>query len=161
DGSAVVEGVLPLPRPVHELVADDELAELEVGAERTRCARAEDAPHAELSHRPHVRAVRDPVGRKLVARAVAGKEGDSRTADNAHDWLCRRLAVGRLDLDLLDVLEERVESRTPEDANLSPRHRASEASPSAQRNREPPRPAPPSRRPATPGQPRGIQARVP
>jgi hypothetical protein len=47
---AVVERVRPTPRPVDELIADDELAELEVGAQR-----APDAQGATIRRAPSSR----------------------------------------------------------------------------------------------------------
>ena len=64
--AAVVERVRATARPVDELVADDELPARQIGPQRARRARADDAPHPELPHRPHVRPVRHAVRRQLV-----------------------------------------------------------------------------------------------
>src|SRR5213076_3401205 len=96
---------------VDELVADHELAELELTSERTRGAGADQALHPELFHRPDVGAVGDLRGRQLVLTPVARKEGDALAADLPDHEGRRRLAVGRIELDLVDVLEERVEPR--------------------------------------------------
>ena len=80
---AVVERVLAPARPVDELVADDELAQLELGLERAGRVRADDPADAELLHRPDVRAVRDRVRRQLVLEPVPGQEGDATAADLA------------------------------------------------------------------------------
>ena len=54
--------------------------------------------------------------------AMTREEGDALAADLANrDWR-RRLPVRRLDLDLLDILEERVEARSPEDADAGPQN---------------------------------------
>ena len=66
----VVEGVRAARGAVDELVADDERAQLELGLQRARRARADQPPDAELAHRPDVRAVRDLRGRKLVRPPV-------------------------------------------------------------------------------------------
>ena len=116
---AVVERVRAAARAVDELVADDELAQLELGLERARGVRADDPADAELPHRPDVRPVRDRVRRQLVLAAVAREERDALAADLADRERRRRLPVRRLDLDLLDVLEERVEAGAAEDADLS------------------------------------------
>ena len=49
---------------------------------------------------------------------VAGEEGDAPTLDLTDGERCGRLPVRGLDLDLLDVVEELVEPRAPEDADL-------------------------------------------
>ena len=79
----VVERILPRPRPVDELIADDELAELEVGLQRARGVRADDAAYPELLHRPDIGPVGDPVRRELVPAAVAREKGDSGSLDFA------------------------------------------------------------------------------
>ena len=121
-GIALVERVRPARRPVDELVADDELAEPEIGLQRTRGAGPDDPPHAHLAHRPDVRAVGDLRRRQLVASAVPRQERDPAAADLADRERRRRLAERRVDLDLLDVLEERVEARASEDSDLRLRH---------------------------------------
>ena len=115
---AVVERVGPATGQIDELVAHDELAEREVRPERSRGGRAEDPPDAELAHRPDVRAVRDRVRRELVPAAVPRAERDVPACDLADDERRRRLPVRRVDLELLDPVEERVEARAAEDADL-------------------------------------------
>src|SRR5262249_45304377 len=119
---ALVEGVGAAGRAVDELVADDERAELELRAKRAGGARADQATDAELPHRPDVRAVRHLRRRQLVLPAVAREEGHALSAELADDERRRRFAVRRLDLDLLDVVEERVEARAAEDPDLRLRH---------------------------------------
>ena len=89
-------------------------------AQRARGARADDAAHAELAQRPHVGAVRDAVRRQLVVAAVARQERDAHAAHVA-DARCESDggAVRRVDGDLLDVVEERVEPRAAEDADVA------------------------------------------
>lgn len=58
------------------------------------------------------------MGRELVLRPVAGKEGDPPPADLANDQRRGGLAVGGLDLDRLGVLEEGVEAGASKDADV-------------------------------------------
>src|SRR5439155_18346428 len=102
---AFVERVLPPPRPVDELVADDELAERELGLQRARRVGADDSADAEFLHRPDIRAVVDLRRRQLVRAAVAREEGDALAANVADRDRRRWLAVRRVEGDLLDVLE--------------------------------------------------------
>src|ERR1041385_4004684 len=122
---AVVKRVRPSGRAVDELVADDELAQPQLRLQRPRRVRADDPPHAELLHRPDVRAVRDLVRRQLVLWPVARQERDPLAADLADHERPGRLPVRGVELDLLDVLEERVEAGAPEDPDLG-RHAARE-----------------------------------
>jgi hypothetical protein len=55
------------------------------------------------------------VGRELVLAAVAREEGDLPLAHRAHHQRRRRRAERRVDLDLADVVQERVEARSSED----------------------------------------------
>ena len=110
----------PLPGgPVDELVADHELAQLELRLQPAAGVRADDPPDAELAHRPDVRAVRDLRRRQLVLAAVPRQERDALAADVAEHDRRRRLPVRRVDLDLLDVVEELVEAAPAEDPDLS------------------------------------------
>ena len=113
----VVEGVRAAARTVDVLVAHDERAALELARERTRGAGADDAADARLPERPHVRAEGDTVGRQFVVAAVAREESDARPRDLAHGKRRGRLPVRSVDLDLLDVLEKRVEAGATEDAD--------------------------------------------
>ncbi len=122
----VVEGVRPPARPVDELVADDELAELELGLERARGVRPDDPPDAELLHRPDIRAVGNRVRRELVVQPVAREKSDALPADLADRERRRRLPVRRLDRHLLDV--RRGTSRSP--TRRRPRSQPSPSSPS-------------------------------
>jgi phage tail protein X len=58
------------------------------------------------------------MGRQLVVAAVARHEADRATADVADDDGRRRLAVRGVDLDLTRVVEQLVETRAAEDADL-------------------------------------------
>ena len=120
----VIEAVLPSARAVDELVGDDELAEPDVGAEGARCVRPDDPADSQFPHRPHVGAVRDAVWRQLVVHAVPWEERDALASDVADGERGRRAAVRRIDLDALHVLEERVETRAAEDADICPRGHA-------------------------------------
>ena len=132
---ALVERVLAPVRAVDELVADDELAELEVGLQRARRVRADDPPDAELLHRPDVRAVVDLRGRQLVRAAVPRQERDALAADVADRDGRRRRAVRRVDRHLLDVVEQRVEAAAAEDADLRVGHAASRRQPACSSRR--------------------------
>jgi hypothetical protein len=83
---------------------------------------ADDPAHAELLQRPHVRAVVDLRGRQLVLASVARQERDAPAAEVADRHGRGRLPVRRVDLDLLDVVEERVEAGAAEDADLGVSH---------------------------------------
>jgi hypothetical protein len=61
------------------------------------------------------------VRRQLVLPPVAREKRDSAAADLADGEWRRRPSVRSIDLDLLDVFEERVEARAPKDADLSPK----------------------------------------
>ncbi len=76
---AVVEGVGAAIRPVDELVADHELAQAQVGSERSGGIRPELPAGTHLAERPDVRAVGDLVWRQLVPAPVAGEERDPDT----------------------------------------------------------------------------------
>ena len=115
----VVEGVPAVPGAIDELVADDERAELEVGAQRARRARPDDPPDADLAEGPEVGAVGDPVRRQLVLRAVPRQECDLLAAELAEGDGRGRLPVRRVELDGLDALQERVEPAPAEDPDLS------------------------------------------
>ena len=106
---AVEERVGPPRRAVDQLVAQDEVARRDLRPQRARRARADDAAHAELAHRPHVGPVVHPVGRQLVVDAVAGQEGHAPVADRAEGHGRRRRAVRRVHRDEGDVVEEAVE----------------------------------------------------
>src|SRR6266545_532307 len=101
--------------------------------QRDRRVRADEPAGSDLAHRPDVCAVRNPVRRQLVLPPVPGEEGDLLAADLADRERRRRLAVWRLELDLLDVRQERVEPRAAEDADLSFRHSALSSPPLARR----------------------------
>jgi hypothetical protein len=64
------------------------------------------------------------VRREFVLHAVARKERDARPADGADRDRRRRRPVRRLDADLLDVFQERVEPRAAEDSGLRRGHGA-------------------------------------
>ena len=116
-GPVVVRGGPPAG-PVDELVAHDEVPAPHVRLKRAGRGRGDDALDAQLLERPEVRAVGDLVRRVLVAcDRAAGGTRRARPLDLADDERRRRLAVRRVDLDLFDVVEERVEPRAPEYAD--------------------------------------------
>jgi hypothetical protein len=118
---AVVERVPAAARAVDELVADHERPRRQGRIEAARRARADDPVHAELAHRPQVGPVGHRVRRQLVVAAVAGQEGHPLPADVADREAIRRRAVGRVHGHLLGILQERVEPRPAEDADLGRR----------------------------------------
>src|SRR5205814_6803100 len=65
-----------------------------------------------------VRAVVDRVRRDRMAPPVPGQERDPAVRHGGEEERVRRGAVRSVDLDLADVVEERVEARTTEDADL-------------------------------------------
>src|SRR5206468_2461522 len=62
------------PRPIHELVAQHEVARVDVALETACGARADHGPYAQRAERPDVGAVVDAVRRNRVASAVARHE---------------------------------------------------------------------------------------
>ena len=113
----VVERAGSSLRPIDELIADHELAGLHAGLERADRARPEDPLHPELLHRPEVGPVVDHVRGELVLHAVAGKEGHPSPLHRPDGDRPGRLAVRRVDLEVLDVVEERIEPRATEDSD--------------------------------------------
>src|SRR5262249_48715338 len=111
-------------RAVDELVAYDERPELELGLERPRGTRADDPPHADLVHRPDVRAVRDRCRRQFMAAAVPWQERDTAAAPVPHHARRGRRAVGRPELHLVEDLDEGVEARAAEHTDLCLGHKA-------------------------------------
>src|SRR5690606_8147737 len=69
---------------------------------------------------PGVGPVGNPVGRVLVVATVPGQEGHAATGDLADGDRRGRRTVGGVDLDLLDLVEQRVEARAPVDAHVGP-----------------------------------------
>ena len=106
DDGPVVERVGPTVRPVDELVAQDEVAGLDVALERTGGTRRDHRLHAEGAHRPDVGPVVDPVGRDRVTPAVTGEERDLPVGDGGEEERVGRGAVRGVDLDLPDVVEQ-------------------------------------------------------
>src|SRR5580765_6061728 len=132
---AVVEGVRTAARAVDELVADDELAEPQLRFQRPGGVRPDDAADAELLHPPDIRSIGDRVRRQLVIGPMTRQEGDALALELTEHKRPRRLAVRGLELHLLDVVEERVEARAPEDPDLCARHPA--AKPTAREGTSP------------------------
>jgi len=118
DDRAVVEGVDPAARAVHELVADHEVAGLDVELERARGARRDDGFDPERAHRPDVGPVVDPVRRDRVSPPVAGQEGHPPTGHLGEEERVGRRTVRGVHLDLAYIVEERVEAGAAEHADL-------------------------------------------
>ena len=91
----------------------------ELGTEGTRCARPDDPADAELLHRPDVRTEVDLGGRKFVSAPVSRDESDASSADRPYHRARGRLSEGGCELDFIRVLEELVEPRSSENADLS------------------------------------------
>src|ERR1019366_6154253 len=120
DDRAVEEGVGPTARPVDELVAYDKMARLDRPLERARRTRADHGLDPQRLHPPHVRPVIDPVWRQGMASTVARQECDRTTGDIGQEVTVGRRAVRGVDLHLSNVVEERIEARASEDADLRP-----------------------------------------
>src|SRR4029450_8398691 len=103
---------------IADLVAHDEVADLDARLQRSRRARPDDPLHAELLHRPQVGAVVDRVRWELVLDAVPRDERDPIGADRPDDRRRRGPSVGGFDLDGLGIVEERVEARAAEHSDL-------------------------------------------
>ncbi len=71
-GGPLVEGGVPAPGSIDELVGHYEVAGLVVVRQAAGGAGGDDALHPQLLHRPGIRTVRHEVGRMLMVSAVAG-----------------------------------------------------------------------------------------
>src|SRR5439155_12044831 len=111
------EAPLARPRPVDELVDEDEVARLDLPPHRPHGRDRDDALAAERAEAVDVRAERDLGGREPVPAAVAREERDLDAAEVADDVCVGRRAEGRLDLALLTRLEalEVVEAAAADD----------------------------------------------
>ena len=118
----VEERVGSARRAVDELIDDDELTGMDVRLQRARRARRDDRAHTELVHRPDVGPVGDAVRRELVPASVAREERDPAIADGADRDRSGRRAVRGVERDRLDVVEEGVEARAAEDADVGAGH---------------------------------------
>ncbi len=118
DRAAVVERLVPARRTVDELVRQHERAGAEVGAKPADRAGREDLAYADLAQRPEVRPVRNPVRRKTVIAAVAGQERDTAATDLGDRDRVRRRPVRRVDDVLRRPVEQRVEPRSTDDADI-------------------------------------------
>ena len=113
----VPEGVGPAPRPVDELIQHHDVPGGHLRPQRSRSARSEDRPHAGPAHHVDVRPEVDPVRRVPVVGAVAGQERHPAVGHRPHHQGTGRVAVGRVEVDLLHVVEELVETAPPEHAD--------------------------------------------
>ena len=86
---------------------------------KTRCARAEDASHAERAQRPHVGAVWKGVRRILVPGAVPRQECDAATVDVADSDVATGGSIWSLERDSSGIGgEERVEAAAPDHGDI-------------------------------------------
>src|SRR5919199_4580256 len=116
---AVVEGLLARVGAVDELVADHELAGLDVRLQAAGGGGRDQASHPQRGHGPHVRAVVDGVRRDAMVLAVARQKCDSHLADAPDRDRVTRSAVRRVYGYLFDVaVDQRIETRAAEDADI-------------------------------------------
>jgi hypothetical protein len=121
---------MPPAGAVDELVADHKVPGTDVRLKTAGGGRTEDPRHAELLHRGDVRPVVDHVRGQLVPPPVAREERDPPPGDLSDRDGVAGLAIGRLHAHLLRGLQQRVEPRSPEHADLGLRHAARRPRPS-------------------------------
>jgi hypothetical protein len=78
---------------------------------------ADDPVHSRLFECPEVGSIRNQMGWKLVVATVARDKRDFDSVDRPYGQRCRRVAKGRIDGDFPGVLEEFVETGTPNDSD--------------------------------------------
>ena len=119
DGWIVVVRVGAAPGAVDELVDDDEVAGVEVGLQRADRARADDRADAERPERVDVGAKRHPMRRETggPCRGGAGTPPGGRPTVPSVMGAAGS-PYGVVDIDFLDVVEELVETRPADDADL-------------------------------------------
>jgi len=115
---AVVERVLTPRRTVYDLVAQNEMARLELPAQRAGRTRQDHIRRPEVSHGPHVGAVVDPVWRDVVRRTVSGHEAHPSAIDLADHYRPGGTAVRRVDRDFSGVIQQVVEPAAAEYRDL-------------------------------------------
>ena len=91
---------------------------MDVALEAACRAGTDDRPDSECAEGPHVGPVVDAMGRDRMPSAVAGHECHPPAGNIRQEHAVGRGAVWRVDLDLADVLEQRVEARPTEDPDL-------------------------------------------
>ncbi len=120
DLASIVEGALSLLGHVYELVGEDDLARLYFGLQAAYGRGGDDAGDAQLLQGPDVCPVVDPVRWDPVALPVPGYEGHLPAFEVAQGHPVRRVAEGRVHLDLLGVPEhgDVVDAGASDDAYL-------------------------------------------
>src|SRR5258706_15973950 len=109
-----VKAVRASPGPVDELVANDELARLDVCLKAARRVGPDNPIDSQLFESPYVGAVVDRGRWDGVLRTVARQEGDPPAGHGADRDAVAGLTVRRAEFDQLDVVQELVEPRPPE-----------------------------------------------
>ena len=115
---AVMEGGVAAVGAVDDLVDDHEVAPTDLGVQRSRGARREHRPHAQLPQRPGVGPVGNTMRGQRVVAAVPGEERHPPGAHGADRQRRRGRAERGVDCELVDILEQRVEARAPVDADV-------------------------------------------
>ncbi len=120
---AVVVGLRPGGGAVHELVRDDERARTVLRPQPAHRARPQHLPHPERAQRPQVGPVVDPVRRNRVRPPVPRQERHPPATHRTDEHRVARRPVRRVDGHLDHIVEQRVQPRTADHAELGP-HRA-------------------------------------
>ena len=117
--ATVEERVFTVTRPIDELIDGHEVPWLDLLAERTDGAEADDVLRAELLQAPDVRTERDPRRRDPVAASMARQKDEAHAVQHARHEAVARRAEGRGEGDLAHVLEpfDGVEAGAADDAH--------------------------------------------
>ncbi len=115
----VVERCAATARPIDELVCDHKISHLYFGLQGADGGRGDDVPYTKRLESPDVGTVVDHVRWKLMMLAVTGKKRDLAAGDLAQRNEVRWGSVRCFDLDVLRVLEKRIEPGTTDDPDLS------------------------------------------
>src|SRR5439155_11069362 len=110
----VEEGVGPASGAVDELVAQHEVAGMDVALEAACRAWTDDRPDSECAEGPHVGPVVDAMGRDRMPSAVAGHGTHPPAGYIRQAHAVGSGAVWRVELELGDVLDQRVDARLTE-----------------------------------------------
>ena len=115
---AVVEGVPPTGGAVYKLVADYEIAGLDLRLQAANAIGAYDVRDAQLLHGIRVGEIGDHVRRVLMRFAVPGKKRHASSRNRPDPDRVAGRSIRGLDLDLLEVVHQGVEPGAPEDSYL-------------------------------------------
>ncbi len=111
------EGRWSSPGAIDQLVRDDQVPWFVLLDEAPGGGRADNPVDSDLPQRPEVGAIRNQVGWKLVVATVTGEKRHLDLVDGAHRQRGRRIPVRRRDGQFAGVLEELIETRTPDDTD--------------------------------------------